>query len=104
MTRTRFALSLAIVVCAMSNASAQELVRPNGPLPLREAPPGGFFQGRGQSVGNAMPNDKFLVLEKRTVPTIAGKENWWRVKSVEGPAKEGWVFSGPSDSNFKPAQ
>jgi len=104
MTRTRFALSLAVVACAMSNASAQELVRPNGPLPLREAPPGGFFQGKGQEKGNVLPSDKFLVLEKRAVQTITGRENWWRVRSVGGPAKEGWVFSGPTNSNFSPAQ
>lgn len=104
MTRARFALSLAIVACAASSASAQDLVRPNGQLPLRDAPPGSFFQGKGQAVGSVMPNDKFRVLERRIVPTITGKENWWRVQGVDGSNKEGWVFAGPSDSNFKPAQ
>lgn len=104
MARTCFVLSLCIAACATSSGWAQELVKPNGQLPLREAPPGGFFQGKGQEKGNLLPSDKFLVLEKRVVQTITGKENWWRVRSVGGPAKEGWVFSGPSNSNFSPAQ
>jgi hypothetical protein len=104
MTRTCFVLSLCIAACTASSGWAQELVKPNGPLPLREAPPGGFFQGKGQEKGSLLPSDKFLVLEKRVVQTITGKENWWRVRSVGGPAKEGWVFSGPTNSNFSPAQ
>jgi hypothetical protein len=104
MQAKRLALSVVASALLTTGAAAQQLVVPKGPLPLRDVPPGGFFQGKGVTTGSAQPTDKFIVLETRSIPTLGGKENWWRLRSATGSGKEGWAFAGPSDSNFKPAQ
>lgn len=77
-----------------SFAFAQEVVTPRADLPIRESPPGTFFEGKGAQIGTANPGDEYRVLEKRDVPTIVGVEKWLKVAPLDDPAKSGWAYGG----------
>ncbi len=77
-----------------SHAFAEELVAPKAQLPLRAQPPGTFFQGKGAQIGEARPNERYRILDRKTVPTIVGAEQWLRVQSATDPNKSGWIYGG----------
>ena len=89
-------LTIAILVLT-TYAMAQDVVVPKGQLPLRQTPPGTFFQGKGDQVGTVLPRESYRVLERKAVPTIAGTEQWLKVQSVENPTKQGWIYAGRDD-------
>jgi hypothetical protein len=94
--RTTITVAVAILILTATYAMAQEVVVPNAPLPLRATPPGTFFQGKGDQIGDASPSEQYRVLERTSVPTIFGDEQWLRVQSVVDPRKYGWIYGGTS--------
>jgi hypothetical protein len=72
------------------------IVTPVADLPLRNAPPGSFFQGKGVEIGTIRPGEQFRVLRQTAVSTLAGSQDWIEVQSVANPAIVGWVFVGAS--------
>lgn len=96
-----FFVSLALPTAA----PGQEVVTPNADIPIRESPPGNFFQGKGSQIGTATPGDEYRVLEERDVPTIVGVEKWLKVEPLDDPSKSGWAYGGPSPDSqvFSPA-
>lgn len=80
------------------------IVSPNGELPLRDSPPG-FFSGKGEQIGVIRPGQEYIVLEKKTVPSIFGNEEWLRIQALPGTdgGQSGWTFSGTGGStgNFR---
>ncbi|MCZ7661244.1 MAG: hypothetical protein M5U07_27100 [Xanthobacteraceae bacterium] len=92
--RTLPAVGLAAILTLVPAAWAQSVVTPKVQTPLRAAPPGGFFQGKGDQIDTALPSEKFRVLETRSVRTLTGTEQWLRVQQVENPSKIGWIYGG----------
>jgi len=90
-------LTIAVLVLTTAYAVAQDVVVPKGQLPLRQAPPGTFFQGKGDQIGTVSAKERYRVLERKAVPTIAGTEQWLKVQSVEDPTKRGWIYAGNDD-------
>ena len=85
------ASSLVVWADDLTNATVTALFG----LPLRDSPPGNFFQGKGAEVGAVNPGEQFHVVQQVTVSTLAGSEDWIQVQSADG-SRVGWVFSGPS--------
>ena len=103
-TRLLFAMLVPFAIGA-SAALAQDTVAPTAQMPLRAAPPGTFFTGKGKKIGEVLPTEQYRVLERRSVPTIMGVEQWIRVQKTTDPSKQGWVYSGKQDSphsSFRP--
>lgn len=97
-------LAIAMLILTAGHVMAQEMVVPKEQLPLRAAPPGIFFQGKGNQIGSVSPNEQYVVLDKRWVPTIAGAEQWLRVQSVADRSKQGWIYGGKSGRpSYEPA-
>lgn len=99
MPRILLALFVAAAV-SLSPAFAEDwtgaTVTPVADLPLRDSPPGSFFQGKGAEIGMIRPGEQFRVLRQATVSTLAGSQDWIEVQSVANPAVAGWVFVGAS--------
>jgi hypothetical protein len=93
-----FIVLLFAAVLSLSPALAQDwtgaIVTPAAELPLRDSPPGSFFQGKGAEVGIIKPGEQYRVLRQTTVSTLAGRQDWIEVQSVANPAITGWVFVG----------
>jgi hypothetical protein len=99
MPRILLALLLATAVL-LSPALAEDFtgatVTPVATLPLRDSPPGSFFQGKGVEIGTINPGEQYRVIRQTTVSTLAGSQDWIEVQSVANPAVAGWVFVGAS--------
>ena len=99
MPRSFPAMLVAALLC-LAPAFAQDLtgaiVTPVADLPLRNSPPGSFFQSKGNEIGTIKPGEQYRVLAQRTVSTLAGRQDWIEVQSVADPAVTGWVFVGAS--------
>jgi hypothetical protein len=87
-------VTVAILISAAAHVMAADVIRPNNELPLRANPPGTFFQGKGDRIGSVSPTEYYRVLERRSVPTVAGKEQWLRVQGLDDPNKQGWIYAG----------
>ena len=97
-----FAFCALVTIPNATAAKAGDLpaaISPKTNLPLRQSPPGAFFKGKGEQIGEAKKDETLRVIDKKIVPTVFGSEDWLKVQSSTNPAKEGWIFSGPSDSN-----
>ena len=70
------------------------VVTPKADLTLRDAPPGGLIGLKGDAIGSVTPTMTFKVIDKRTISTILGGENWLKVQGVDDASKQGWVFGG----------
>jgi hypothetical protein len=77
------------------------VVKPNAEVPIRDAAPGGFFQGLGKKIGKTDPNQKYVVLDQRQVLGLTGPQSWIRLQPTDGDGG-GWAYAGSSinDSNF----
>ncbi|MEX6506843.1 hypothetical protein [Jiella sp. M17.18] len=101
------AAAIALALLGSKSGLAQDLaspdiVSPKGNLPLRDSPPG-LFKGKGEQLGVVNPDTKYIVIQKKIVPSIFGNEEWLNVQPLENSAQRpaGWVFSGSGDvSNF----
>jgi hypothetical protein len=93
-------LAALAALLAPAGVFAQEIVSPTEALPLRESPPGTFFQGMGEQIGTVTPGESYLVLEERAVPTIFGSQHWLKVEPLGERATTGWVFSGSGDAQL----
>jgi hypothetical protein len=95
-------LAVLIIVAATPSLAQQAqigaVVTPKGALQLRAAPPGGLIGLTGQVVGTMEPSQSYKVLDKRSISTVLGGENWLRVQSVTDASKQGWVFTGNNNS------
>jgi hypothetical protein len=90
----RVGLILGCVALGAQAADAQGVVTPSAELPIRESPPGTFFQGKGSQIGVATPGDEYRVLDERSVPTLTGVEKWLKVEPLGDPSKAGWAYDG----------
>lgn len=101
------AISLAAVAQAQNGSDAAgastAIVRPQGELPLRSAPPG-FFTGKGAQIGTVEPDNNYVILERKSVPSVFGNEEWIKLQAVTPDGSAGWVLGGrgPALENFKP--
>jgi hypothetical protein len=97
-------LSTLIVLLVLLNQSrAQQVepgavVTPKSALTLRAAPPGGFIGLKGDTIGTVTPNETYKVLEKKSISTVLGGENWLKLQSVNDASKQGWVFTGTREA------
>jgi hypothetical protein len=102
MPRILLALLFAAAVL-LSPALAEDftgaIVTPVAALPLRDSPPGSFFQGKGVEIGTIKPGEQYRVIRQTTVSTLTGRQDWIEVQSVAGPATTGWVFVGASGAS-----
>src|SRR5271168_1981090 len=98
MNRRSTCIALGWLLLSTMPASAQALVSPVGELPIRSAPPAGFFQGMGAQVETAKPDETYTIQQQVTVPTITGGQVWSKIQQSDGN-KAGWVYSGPSSSS-----
>ncbi|HLH94123.1 MAG TPA: hypothetical protein VKW08_03305 [Xanthobacteraceae bacterium] len=93
------ALTLAAAIPSRAQqADIGAVVTPKGTLPLRTAPPGGLIGLSGDAIGSVAPDQSYKVLDKKSISTILGGENWLKVQSVTDASKQGWVFTGTKDS------
>jgi hypothetical protein len=95
-------LTLIVMVVLLNQSHAQQahpgaMVTPKGTLSLRAAPPGGFIGLKGDAIGTVKPDETYRVLDKKSIPTIFGGQNWLKLQSVKDASKQGWVFTGTSD-------
>jgi hypothetical protein len=90
-------LTIAILIGMTVPTLAGDMVAPNNELPLRTNPPGTFFQGKGDRIGTVSPRERYWVLERKSVPTVGGTEEWLRVQGVDDPNKQGWIYAGKGD-------
>ena len=88
-----------MLLFAPNDASAQDIVTADVEAPLRESPPGTFFQGKGQQIGTVVPGEQYRVLEQSEVPTIVGLQNWLKVEPTTEPGNSGWVYGGAFDDD-----
>jgi hypothetical protein len=91
-----FFVALLSVAPALAEDFTGATVTPVAELPLRSAPPGSFFQGKGNEIGTIKPGEQYRVIRQTTVSTLAGSQDWIEVQSVANPAVAGWVFVGAS--------
>lgn len=108
--RTSFGTSVtavSVLVCSVALAGSLEpaqintqeavpfLVVPRVEMPMRTTPPG-FFQLKGDQIGTTEPDQKYVVIERRAVPSILGTEEWLLLQSVsqDEPATSGWSYGG----------
>jgi hypothetical protein len=87
------------VIFLAAPAQAQDvgpgaIISPKADLPLRNAPPGGLIGLKGDTIGQASPANSFRVIDKKTISTVLGGENWLKLQRVDDASKQGWVFSG----------
>ena len=75
------------------NVELGAIVTPKAQLQLRDAPPSGFIGLKGDPIGTASPSTNYKVIDKHSISTIFGGENWLKVQSTD-KTQEGWVFSG----------
>ncbi len=96
----RFFAMLFVALLSVAPALAEDFtgatVTPVATLPLRDSPPGSFFQGKGVEIGTINPGEQYRVIRQATVSTLAGSQDWIEVQSVANPAVAGWVFVGAS--------
>jgi hypothetical protein len=90
-------LTAAIVFVTSAHSMAENVVMPNNELPLRAGPPGTFFKGKGDRIGTVSPKEHYRVLERKSIPTVVGTEQWLRVQSVDDPNKQGWIYAGKGE-------
>jgi hypothetical protein len=78
------------------------VVQAKGELPIRDAAPGGFFQGFGKEIGKTDPGKKYLVLDQKDVLGLTGSQAWIKVQPIDGDGV-GWAYAGSSArySNFE---
>jgi hypothetical protein len=100
---------IAIVACCATPGFAAELkqgdlVKPVGALPLRAAPPDALIGLKGDEVGTADPTKEYRVLDKRTIKTLFGQQDWMLIQGT-AEDKKGWVYSGDATGpqNLRPA-
>jgi len=102
MQRTMIVILLLFVSLSVAPARSDDLtnaaVTPTSVLPIRDSPPGNFFQGKGAQIGVANPGEQFFVLQQLAVRTIAGSEDWLKIQSASNRSLIGWIFAGPSGS------
>jgi hypothetical protein len=91
-----FFVALLFLVPALAEDFTGATVTPVADLPLRDSPPGSFFQGKGVEIGTIKPGEQYRVIRQTTVSTLAGSQDWIEVQSVANPAVAGWVFVGAS--------
>jgi hypothetical protein len=92
-------LLIAVTVFLTSFAQAQDVVpgaiiTPKGDLPLRDAAPGGLIGLKGDAIGSVTPQVEYKVIDKKSISTIFGGENWLKVQKIDDASKQGWVFTG----------
>jgi len=96
----RLIAMLFVAVLSLVPALAEDftgaVVTPVAALPLRDSPPGSFFQGKGTEIGTINPGEQYRVLRQTTVSTLTGSQDWIEVQAVANPAVAGWVFVGVS--------
>jgi hypothetical protein len=96
----RFLALFFVALLSLAPALAEDftgaIVTPVAALPLRDSPPGSFFQGKGVELGTINPGEQYRVIRQTTVSTLAGSQDWIEVQSVANPAVAGWVFVGAS--------
>jgi hypothetical protein len=107
--RRKMVLACGFLILALCQAGAQQapqFVTIKTQIPIYASPPGTGFQGKGQELSTAQPNQRYEVLIRQVVPTLFGTEVWLRVRLANDPAaKEGWIFAGPGsapDRNVSP--
>jgi hypothetical protein len=104
--RRQMILAFGFLMLALCQAAAQQFITPKMPIPIYASPPGTVFQGKGQEIDRAVPNQRYEVLTRRVVPTLFGTEVWLRVRLVgDTSAKDGWIFAGSGsapDKNVSP--
>jgi len=78
--------------------TAPLLVVPRVEVPIRTTPPG-FFQFKGDQIGTTEPDQRYLVLERRAVPSILGTEEWLLLQPISpnDAAPSGWSYGGRWD-------
>jgi hypothetical protein len=87
-----------LILAPVQGALAGDLpteVTPNTTVTIRESPPG-FFRGAGGAVGTATPGETFQVLERKTIPTVIGIDEWLRVQNSARPSERGWINGAPA--------
>lgn len=92
-------------VLSQENVAPGSIVVPVAPQPLRADPPG-FFQGKGAEVGVISPDEKYIVLDQKSVPSMIGSETWVRLKAANSELT-GWSLYGRGSqtlSNFRTLQ
>lgn len=98
-------LGFALLMFSLSYAAALEIVTPIRAIPIYQNPPGTFFQGKGEQIGMAQPNERCEVLQRRVVPVPTRSELWLRIRIVRGTSSiDGWIFAGregSAESNVK---
>lgn len=92
-------LALAVMAIVCSSVYAQDVspgavISPKGDLPLRDAPPGGLIGLKGDTIGKVTPQTTYKVIDKKSISTIFGGENWLKVQRVDDASAQGWVFTG----------
>jgi len=96
----RFVALFFVALLSLAPALAEDFtgatVTPVAALPLRDSPPGSFFQGKGIEIGIINPGEQYRVIRQTTVSTLSGSQDWIEVQSVANPAVAGWVFVGAS--------
>jgi hypothetical protein len=96
-------LTLTVLLVVPSQSHAQQVnpgavVTPKGTLALHAAPPGGVIGLKGDEIGKVQPNEAYRVLDKKSISTVLGGENWLKLQSVNDASKQGWVFTGTKDA------
>jgi hypothetical protein len=84
---------------AQSNIVGSE-VEPNGPLPMRDAPPEGLLGEKGSDVGQAIPNHTYLIVGQKSIHTIFNQQTWLYVQDTMSKQR-GWVYSGSDKQPFQ---
>lgn len=101
------ATAISALLCSVASAGDLEppqvhmqdtsplLVVPRVEVPIRTTPPG-FFRGKGDQIGTTEPDQQYLVLERRAVPSILGTEEWLLLQAVSPtePGTSGWSYGG----------
>ncbi len=77
------------------------VVKPNGVLPLRDAPPQGLFSFKGDQIGTIGTGSSYGVVETKIVPTLFGNETWVRVQNKTDPSQTGWIYTGSDARPFQ---
>jgi hypothetical protein len=84
---------------AMDLLGVGQVITPSSEaLAIRNAPPG-FFQGSGTAIGEARKGEKFRILERKSIPTVVGRDEWLRVQNVADPRETGWITGASARAN-----
>jgi hypothetical protein len=87
------------------------VVLPRFDLPTQDTPPN-FLGYGGKSVGNVVPNQPYVVLQKKSYPGFSGPQEWVKVAPLPKPGSPsktlddkikasdsvGWVYYGQEGS------